>query len=131
MKQQGELRELKEKHQQEIELQVAKQLQLNENAQATKQNQVTEIGRLMEVIDKRNGDLEKNVKLGKETKSHNSCGSHKVGREAWSGSKPLGNIERLWLNPPSSPPFPLPSPPPPPPLWTLKELLRTIHFKQT
>ena len=56
MKQQGELRELKEKHQQEIELQVVKQLQLNENAQATKQNQVTEIGRLMEVIDKRNGD---------------------------------------------------------------------------
>ena len=76
-----------------------------------KQNQATEIGRLKEVIDKRNGDLEKNAKLGKETKSHNSCGSHKVDREAQSGSKTPGNTERLWFNPPS----PLPSPPPPPP----------------
>ena len=50
-----------------MDLQVAKQLQLNENAQAMKQNQAAEIGRLMEVIDKRNGDLEKNVKLGKVT----------------------------------------------------------------
>ena len=32
LKQQGELRELKEKQQQEIDLQVAKQLQLDENA---------------------------------------------------------------------------------------------------
>ena len=111
MKRQGELRESKEKQQQEIDLQVTKQLQLNKNAQAMKQNQAAEISRLMEVIDKRNGDLEKNVKLGKETKSHNSCGSHKVDREARSGSKTSGNIERLWLTPPS----PLPSPPPPPP----------------
>ena len=82
-----------------------------------KQNQAAEIGRLMEVIDKRNGDLEKIVKLGKETKSHNSCGSHKVDREAQSGSKTSGNVERLWLTPPSPPPSPLPSPPlPPPPL---------------
>ena len=97
-----------------MDLQVAKQLQLNKNAQAMKQNQATEIGRLMEVIDKRNGDLEKNVKLGKETKSHDSCGSHKVDREARRGSKTSGNVERLWLTPPSPPPSPLPSPPPPP-----------------
>ena len=80
-----------------------------------KQNQAAEIGRLMEVIDKRNGDLEKNAKLGKATKSHDSCGSHKVDREARSGSKTPGNIERLWFNPPSPPPSPLPSPPLPPP----------------
>ena len=77
-----------------------------------KQNQAAEIGRLMEVIDKRNGDLEKNAKLEKETRSHNSCRSHKVDREARSGSKTSGNIERPWLNPPSLPPSP-PLPPPP------------------
>ena len=69
----------------------------------------------MEVIDKRNGDLEKNARLGKETKSQDSCRLHKVDREARSDSKTSGNIERLWLNPPSLPPSPLPSPPPPPP----------------
>ena len=47
-----------------MDLQITKQLQLNKNAQVMKQNQAAEIGRLMEVIDKRNGDLEKNVKLG-------------------------------------------------------------------
>ena len=51
------------------------------------------------------------MKLGKETESHISCGLHKVDREARSGSKTSGNIERLWLTPPS----PLPSPPLPPP----------------
>ena len=91
-----------------------------------KQNQAMETGRLMEVIDKRNGDLEKNVKLGKETKSHDSCGSHKVDREAQSGSKTSGNVERLWLIPPSPPPSPLPSPPPPPPPSDPKKILRTI-----
>ena len=86
-----------------------------------KQNQAAEIGRLMEVIDKRNGDLEKNVKLGKETKSHDSCGLHKVDREARRGSKTSGNVERLRLTPPSPPPSPLPSPPLPPPLSDPKE----------
>ena len=62
------LRKLKEKQQQEIDLQVAKQLQLNENAQAMKQNQAVEIGRLVKVIDERNGDLGKNVRLGKRDK---------------------------------------------------------------
>ena len=81
-----------------------------------KQNQATEIGRLMEVIDKRYGDLEKNMKLGKETKCHDSWGSHKVDRKARSSSKTSGNIERLWLTQPSPPPSPLPSPLPPPPL---------------
>ena len=105
-----------------------------------KQNQATEIGRLMEVIDKRNGDLEKNVKLGKETKSHDSCGPHKVDREAWSSSKTSGNIERLWLTPPSPPPSPLPSPPLPPPPSDPKENpeddlfqtdLKKYHFSGT
>ena len=104
------LRELKEKQQLEIDLQVAKQLQLNENARAMKQNQAVEIGRLVKVIDERNGDLGENVRLGKETKSHKSGGLHKVDREARSSSKTLGNIERPWLTPPS----PLPSPPLPP-----------------
>ena len=38
LEQQGMLRELKEKQQLEIDLQVAKQLQLNENVRAMKQN---------------------------------------------------------------------------------------------
>ena len=63
LKRQGELRELKEKQQQEIDLQVAKQLQLNENARAMKQNQAAEIGRLVQVIDERNGDLGKKARL--------------------------------------------------------------------
>ena len=50
LERQGVLRELKEKQQQEIDLQVAKQLQLNENARAMKQNQAVEIGRLVKVI---------------------------------------------------------------------------------
>ena len=106
LERQGMLRELKEKQQLEIDLQVAKQLQLNENARAMKQNQAVEIGRLVKVIDERNGDLGKNARLEKETKSHNSDELHKVDREARSSSKPLGNIERPWLTPPS----PLPSP---------------------
>ena len=114
LERQGVLREFKKKQQLEIDLQVAKQLQLNENTQAMKQNQAVEIGRLVKVIDERNGDLGKNVRLGKETKSHNSGGLHKVDREARSGSKTLGNIERPWLTPPSPPPSPLPSPPLPP-----------------
>ena len=56
LERQGVLRELKEKQQLEIDLQVAKQLQLNENAQAMKQNQAVEIGRLVKVIDERNRD---------------------------------------------------------------------------
>ena len=66
----GEKRKLERirKQQQEIDLQVAKQLQLNENARAMKQNQAVEIDRLVKVIDERNGDLGKNARLGKETK---------------------------------------------------------------
>ena len=44
-------RKLKEKQQQETDSQVAKQLQLNENTQAMRQNQAVEIGRLVKVID--------------------------------------------------------------------------------
>ena len=113
---QGLLKELKEKQQQEIDLQVAKQLQLNENTQAMKQNQAAEIDRLVQVIDERNGDLGKKARLRKETKSEDSGRLHKVDREVLSGSKTLGDIERPWLTPPSPPPSPLPSPllPPPP-----------------
>ena len=64
---------------------------------------------------KRNGDLGKNARLGKETKSPDSSRLHKVDREAQSGSKPLGDAARPWLTPPSPPPSPLSSPPPPPP----------------
>ena len=53
--QQGWLKGSKEKQQQEIDLQVAKQLQLNENVRAMKLNQAAEIGRLVQVIDERNG----------------------------------------------------------------------------
>ena len=62
-------KKLKEKQQQEIDLQVAKQLQLNENARAMKQNQAVEIDRLVKAIDERNGDLGKNVRLGRDKKS--------------------------------------------------------------
>ena len=113
---QGLLKELKERQQQEIDLQVAKQLQLNENVQAMKQNQAAKIDRLVQVIDERNGDLGKKARLRKETKSEDSGRLHKVDREVLSGSKTLGGIERPWLTPPSPPPSPLPSPllPPPP-----------------
>ena len=112
---QGLLKELKEKQQQEIDLQVAKQLQLSENARAMKQNQAAEIDRLVQVIDERNGDLGEKVRLRKETKSQDSGRLHKVDKEVLSGSKTLGDIERPWLTPPSPPPSPLPSPPLPPP----------------
>ena len=110
------LKELKEKQQQEIDLQVAKQLQLNENARAMKQNQAAEIDRLVQVIDERNWDLGKKARLRKETKSKDSSRLPKVDKEVLSGSKTLGDIERPWLTPPSPPPSPLPSPllPPPP-----------------
>ena len=74
----------------------------------TNQNQAAEISRLMVVIDKRNGDSKKNVRLEKGTKHHDRCGLHKVDREALSSSKTSGDIEGLWLSPPSPP-----SPPPP------------------
>ena len=112
---QGLLKELKEKQQQEIDLQVAKQLQLNENAWAMKQIQAAEIDRLVQVIDERNGDLGKKARLRKETKSKDSSRLHKADKEVLSASKTLGDIERSWLTPPSPPPSPLPSPPPPPP----------------
>ena len=108
---QGLLKELKEKQQQEIDLQVAKQLQLNENAQAMKQNEAAEIDRLVQVIDERNEDLGEKARLRKETKSEGSGRLHKVDKEVLSGSKTLEDIERPWLTPPS----PLPSPPLPPP----------------
>ena len=113
----GEKRKLERirKQQQEIDLQVAKQLQLNENARAMKQNQAVEIDRLVKVIDERNGDLGKNARLGKETKNPDSGRSHIADREARSGSKPSGHALRPWLTPPSPPPSPLSSPPPPPP----------------
>ena len=79
-----------------------------------KQNQAAEIDRLVKVIDERNGDLGKNARLGKETKTPDSGGSHIVDREAWSGNKPSGAAVRPWLTPPSPPPSPLSSPPPPP-----------------
>ena len=101
---------LKEKQQQEIDLQVAKQLQLNENAQAMKQNQAAEIGRLVQVIDERNGDLGKKTRLRKEVKGQDNGRLHKVDKEVLSGSKTLGDIERPWLTPPSPPSSPLPSP---------------------
>ena len=112
--QQDLLKELKEKQQQEIDLQVAKQLQLNENARAMKQNQAAEIGRLVQVIDERNGDLGKQVRLRKEAEGQDSGRLHKVDKEVHSGSKTLGDIERPWLTPPSPSPSPLPSPPQPP-----------------
>ena len=111
---QGWLKGLKEKQQQEIDLQVAKQLQLNENARAMKQNQAAEIGRLVQVIDERNGDVGKKMRLRKEAKGQDSGRLHKVDKEVLSGSKTLGDIERPWLTPPSPPPSPLPSPPLPP-----------------
>ena len=127
----GEKRKLERirKQQQEIDLQVAKQLQLNENARAMKQNQAVEIDRLVKVIDERNGDLGKNAWLGKETKNPDSGGSHIVDREARSGSKPSGDALRPWLTPPSPPPSPLSSPPPPPPLQTQKKTLRMTHLR--
>ena len=109
LEQQGVFQKLKKKQQQEIDLQVAKQLQLNENARAMKQNQAVKIDRLVKVIDERNGDLGKNARLGKETKNPGSGRSHIVDREAQSGSKPAGDAVRPWLTPPSPPP-----PPPPP-----------------
>ena len=112
LERQGMFQKLKEKQQQEI----AKQLQLNENTQAMKQNQAVKIDRLVKVIDERNGDLGKNVRLGKETKNPDSGSLHIVDREARSGSKPSGDAVRPWLTPPSPPPSPLSSPPPPPPL---------------
>ena len=98
------MRELRERQQQEIDLQVAKQLQLDENTRMIKQNQAAEIDRLMAVIDKRNGKLEKNTELEKETKSHSRYGSHNIDREIINGSKTLENIEEPWLAPPSPPP---------------------------
>ena len=81
-----------------------------------KQNQAAEIDRLVQVIEERNGDLGKKVRLIKETKSEDSGRLHKVDKEVLSGSKTLGDIGRPWLTPPSPPPSPLPSPllPPPP-----------------
>ena len=56
--------ELSRLKQREIDLQTAKQLQLEENARAarlekdeTKQSQIAEMDRLMEVINKKNGNL--------------------------------------------------------------------------
>ena len=105
---------LKEKQQQEIDLQVAKQLQLNKNARTMKQNQAAEIGRLVQVIDERNGDLGKKTKLRKEVKGQDYGKLYKVDKEILSGSKILGDIERPWLTPSSPRPSPLPSPPLPP-----------------
>ena len=104
------LKELKEKQQQEIDLQVAKQLQLNENAAAMKQNQAAEIDRLVQVIDERNGDLGKQVRLRKEAEGQDSDRLYKIDKEVLSGSKTLGDIERPWPAPPSPSPPPLPSP---------------------
>ena len=59
-----------------------------------KKNQAVEIDRLVKVIDERNGDLGKNVRLGKETKNPDSGESHIVDREAQSGTKPLGDAVR-------------------------------------
>ena len=75
-----------------------------------KQNQAAEIGRLVQVIDERNGDLGKKTRLRKEVKGQDNGRSHKVDKEVLSGSKILGDIERPWLTPPSPPPSPLPSP---------------------
>ena len=105
---------LKEKQQQEIDLQVAKQLQLNENARTMKQDQAAKIGRLVQVINERNGDLGIKTKLRKEVKGQDNGKSHKVDKEILSGSKILGDIERPWLTPSSPPPSPLPPPPLPP-----------------
>ena len=110
LERQGVFKKLKEKQQQKIDLQVAKQLQLNENTRAMKQNQAVKIDTLVKVIDERNGDIGKNVRLGKETKNPDSGGLDRVDREARSGSKPLGDAVRPWLTPPS----PLSSPAPPP-----------------
>ena len=63
----------------------------------------------MVVIDKRNGDLEKNTKLEKETESQDRCRLHKVDREALSSSETSG-----------TPPFPPPSSPPSDPEENLK-----------
>ena len=98
----GWLKGLKEKQQQEIDLQVAKQLQLNENVRTMKQNQAAKIGRLVQVIDERNGDLGKKTRLRKEIKGQDNGRSHKIDKEVLSGSKLLGDIERPWLTPPSS-----------------------------
>ena len=68
LERQGMFQKVNKKQQQEIDLQVAKQLQLNENARAMKQNQAVEIDRLVKVIDERNEDLGKNARLGKEKK---------------------------------------------------------------
>ena len=101
LKWQGELRELKERQQQEIDLQIAKQLQLDENAQTVKQNQAAEIGQLMAVIDKRNGKLEKNMESEKETGSHSGYAphryvSHNIDGEATNGIKTPENMEEPW-----------------------------------
>ena len=82
-----------------------------------KQNQAVEIGRLVQVIDERNGDLGKKTRLRKEAKGQDNSRLHKEDKEVLSGSKTLGDIEKPWLTPPSPPPSPLPSPPLPlPPL---------------
>ena len=108
------LKELREKQQQEIDLQVAKQLQLNENAQAMKQNQAAEKDRLVQVIDERNGDLEKQARLRKEAEGQDSDRLYKIDKEVLSGSKTLEDIERPWPTLPSPLPPPLSSPPLPP-----------------
>ena len=59
-----------------------------------KQNQAAEIGRLVQVIDERNGDLGKKTKLRKEVKGQDNGKSYKVDKEILSGSKILGDIER-------------------------------------
>ena len=96
-----------------------------------KQNQAAEIGRLVQVIDERNGDLGKKARLRKETKSEDSGRLHKVDREVLSGSKTLGYIERPWLTPPSPPPSPLPSPLLSPPPSDLGENHEGTHSRRT
>ena len=71
-----------------------------------KQNQAAEIGRLVQVIDERNGDLGKKMRLRKEVKGQDNGRLHKIDKEVLSGSKILEDIERPWLTPSS----PLPSP---------------------
>ena len=95
-----------------------------------KQNQAAEIGRLVQIIDERNGDLGKKMRLRKEIKGQDNGRSHKIDKEVLSGSKILGDIERPWLTPPSPPPSPLPSPPLPPSSSDPEKILRTTHSRR-
>ena len=98
---------------------------------AVKQNQAAEIGRLVQVIDERNGDLGKKARLRKETKSEDSGRLHKVDREVLSGSKTLGDIERPWLTPPSPPPLLYPLLCYLPLLRTQEKIMRATHSRRT